>query len=118
MRVIETMQRPLTGILVAMAVSAGPLAPEALAQATAARPAPDSGDTAWMMTATALVLLMTVPGVALFYGGMVRKMNVLAMAMQSFAICCLVPVLWMGPGLGLPLAGGLSRGSVRKDEGR
>ena len=106
MRVIETMRRPLTGILVALAVSAGPLAPEALAQATAARPAPDSGDTAWMMTATALVLLMTVPGVALFYGGMVRKMNVLAMAMQSFAICCLVTVLWMALGYSLAFAEG------------
>lgn len=55
----------------------------------------DSGDTAWMLTATALVLLMTVPGVALFYAGMVRKKNVLATMMQSFAICCLMTVLWM-----------------------
>src|SRR3546814_7007111 len=89
-----------------MGGAAGPLAPEALAQATAARPAPDSGDTAWMLTATALVLLMTIPGVALFYGGMVRKMNVLAMAMQSFAICCLVSVLWMALGYSLAFAEG------------
>ena len=46
----------------------------------------DSGDTAWMLTSTALVLMMTIPGLALFYGGMVRKMNVLATVMQSFAI--------------------------------
>ena len=46
----------------------------------------DTGDTAWMLTSTALVLLMTVPGVALFYAGMVRKKNILATMMQSFAI--------------------------------
>ena len=49
-----------------------------------------SGDTAWLLASTALVLLMTVPGLALFYGGMVRKKNVLATLMQSFAITCLV----------------------------
>jgi ammonium transporter, Amt family len=54
----------------------------------------NSGDTAWMLTSTALVLLMTIPGLALFYGGMVRKKNVLATVMQSFAITCLVTVLW------------------------
>jgi Amt family ammonium transporter len=54
-----------------------------------------SGDTAWMLTSTALVLLMTIPGLALFYGGMVRKKNVLATLMQSFAITCLVTVLWV-----------------------
>jgi Amt family ammonium transporter len=72
----------------------------------AAPPAPDtpqivgvdkinSGDTAWMLSSTALVLLMTIPGLALFYGGMVRKKNVLATLMQSFAITCLVTVLWV-----------------------
>jgi Amt family ammonium transporter len=55
----------------------------------------NAGDTAWMLTSTALVLLMTIPGLALFYGGMVRKKNVLATLMQSFAITCLVSVLWM-----------------------
>jgi len=54
-----------------------------------------SGDTAWMLTSTALVLMMTIPGLALFYGGMVRKKNVLATLMQSFAITCLVTVLWV-----------------------
>lgn len=53
-----------------------------------------SGDTAWMLTSTALVLFMTVPGLALFYAGMVRKKNVLATVMQSFAICCLVTIIW------------------------
>jgi ammonium transporter, Amt family len=53
-----------------------------------------SGDTAWMLTSTALVLMMTIPGLALFYGGMVRKKNVLATLMQSFAITCVVTLLW------------------------
>jgi Amt family ammonium transporter len=71
-----------------------------------AQEALDSGDTAWMLTSTALVLLMTVPGVALFYGGMVRKKNVLAMAMQSFAITCLVTVVWMVAGYSLAFTDG------------
>jgi Amt family ammonium transporter len=54
----------------------------------------NSGDTAWMLTSTALVLMMTVPGLALFYGGMVRKKNVLATLMQSFAITCVITILW------------------------
>src|SRR5260221_8733 len=78
----------------------------AAAPAAAAPPAPtepqlvaadkiSSGDTAWMLTSTALVLMMTIPGLALFYGGMVRRKNVLATLMQSFAITCLVTVLWV-----------------------
>ncbi|MBE0532966.1 MAG: ammonium transporter [Rhodospirillales bacterium] len=77
------------GALAAALVTAGP----ALAQD--ATPALDTGDTAWMLTSTALVLMMTIPGLAMFYGGMVRRKNVLATAMQSFAITCLVTVLWM-----------------------
>jgi Amt family ammonium transporter len=61
----------------------------------------NAGDTAWMLASTALVLLMTIPGLALFYGGMVRKKNVLATLMQSFAIACLVTVLWMIAGYSL-----------------
>src|SRR3954463_1798273 len=72
----------------------------------AAPPKIDSGDTAWMLTSTALVLLMTIPGLALFYGGMVRKMNVLATVMQSFAITCLVTVLWMVVGYSLAFTEG------------
>jgi Amt family ammonium transporter len=53
-----------------------------------------AGDTAWMLTSTALVLLMTIPGLALFYAGMVRKKNVLATLMQSFACTCIVTLLW------------------------
>ncbi len=66
----------------------------------------DTGDTAWMLTATALVLFMTIPGLALFYGGMVRKKNLLSMLMQSFATCCLMTVLWMVIGYSLAFSDG------------
>jgi len=72
----------------------------ALAQ-DAAPAGPDSGDTAWMIVATALVLLMSIPGVALFYGGMVQKKNVLSIAMQTFVITCVVTVLWFAIGYSL-----------------
>jgi Amt family ammonium transporter len=99
-----------------VAIAAAP----ALAQTAAPAAAPgapklDSGDTAWMLTSVALVLMMTIPGLALFYGGMVRKMNVLATVMQSFAVTCLVTVLWMVIGYsfafttGSPVLGGVSR---------
>jgi Amt family ammonium transporter len=75
-----------------------------------------AGDTAWMLTSTALVLMMTIPGLALFYGGMVRKKNVLATLMQSFAITCLVSILWYVVGYSIaftpgstPYLGGFSR---------
>ena len=55
----------------------------------------NSGDTAWMITSSALVLMMTIPGLALFYGGMVRKKNVLATLAQSFGATCIITVLWM-----------------------
>jgi len=67
---------------------------ELLAQTAAPPPKLDTGDTAWMLASTALVLLMTIPGLALFYGGMVRKKNVLATVMQSFATTCIVTVMW------------------------
>ena len=54
-----------------------------------------AGDTAWMLTATVLVLFMTLPGLALFYGGLVRAQNVLSVLMHCFAIACLASVLWV-----------------------
>jgi len=66
----------------------------------------DTGDTAWMLTSTAIVLMMTVPGVALFYAGMVRKKNVLATMMQSFAVTGLVGVLWMVAGYSIAFGEG------------
>jgi Amt family ammonium transporter len=68
-------------------------APVALAQ-TPAPPAISTGDNAWMLTSAALVLFMTGPGLALFYGGLVRRKNVLGTMMQSFAMMCIVTVLW------------------------
>ncbi len=69
-------------------------------------PAIDTGDTAWMLASTALVLMMTIPGLALFYAGMVRKKNVLATMMQSFTICCLVTITWMVAGYSLAFMNG------------
>src|SRR4051794_38548743 len=95
--------------------AAAPAAGAAAPAAAAAAPGVNSGDTAWMLTSTALVLMMTIPGLALFYGGMVRKKNVLATVMQSFAITCLVTVLWTVLGYSLaftegsPYIGGLGR---------
>jgi len=66
-----------------------------LALAEEAAPVLNSGDTAWMLTATALVLFMTIPGLALFYGGMVRSKNVLSVMMQCFAITGLMSILWV-----------------------
>jgi ammonium transporter, Amt family len=68
----------------------------------------NSGDTAWMLTSTALVLFMTIPGLALFYGGMVRKKSVLAILMQSFAITCVVTVIWTVIGYSLAFTPGNS----------
>ncbi len=70
------------------------------------KPTLDKGDTAWMLTSTAIVLMMTIPGVALFYGGMVRKRNVLSTLMQSFAITCLVSIIWMVIGYSLAFTKG------------
>ncbi len=66
----------------------------------------DTGDTAWMLTSTALVLMMTIPGLALFYAGMVRKKNVLATMMQSFTIAALTTVVWMVAGYSLAFGEG------------
>jgi ammonium transporter, Amt family len=66
----------------------------------------DSGDTAWIITATALVLFMTIPALALFYGGLVRARNVLSVFMQCIAITCLVSLLWVIAGYSLAFSGG------------
>jgi len=71
------------------------LAFSGLAAAQTPTAAIDSGDTAWMLTSTALVLFMTIPGLALFYGGLVRTKNVLSVLMQCFVITCVVSILWL-----------------------
>jgi Amt family ammonium transporter len=104
-----------TSALADLAPAPAPETAAATAEAAAAAPALpahavalalNSGDTAWMLTSTALVLLMTIPGLALFYGGMVRKKNILATAAQSFAITALVTVLWAVVGYSLAFTNG------------
>jgi Amt family ammonium transporter len=91
------------------------LAGALFAPAVFAQDAIDSGDTAWMLVATVLVLFMTIPGLSLFYAGMVRSKNVLSVLMQCFAITCLVTVLWVFWGYSIafggdgPYWGGLSK---------
>jgi len=105
---------PAADASAAPAASAAAAAPAASDAAPAAPTAPfsvdsskiNSGDTAWMLTSTALVLFMTIPGLALFYGGMVRKKNVLATLMQSFAITCLVTIIWAVVGYSLAFTPG------------
>ncbi len=127
--VLSAAAPPLSWADVAAAAAAPAAAPaaEAAPAAAPAAAAPteptivkfsdiNSGDTAWMLTSTALVLMMTIPGLALFYAGMVRKKNILATLMQSFAITCLVTILWWVIGYSLaftpgstPYLGGFGR---------
>jgi Amt family ammonium transporter len=96
----------LFALLLALPALAQTAAPAAAAAAPAAPPKIDTGDTAWMLSSTALVLLMTIPGLALFYAGMVRKKNVLATMMQSFTICCIVTIVWMVAGYSIAFTNG------------
>ena len=72
----------------------------------AAAPTPDKGDTAWMLVSTVLVLLMVVPGLALFYGGLVRTKNMLSVLTQVFAIACLAALVWVLYGYSLAFTNG------------
>ena len=75
--------------------------------------APDSGDTAWMLTSTALVLFMTIPGLALFYGGLVRVQNVLSVLMQCFALTGLITIVWIVCGYSLAFnTAGMEAGTI------
>jgi Amt family ammonium transporter len=119
---------PASAAAAAAAVAATPAGAATTAAAAPAGPTEpvlvgadkiSAGDTAWMLTSTALVLMMTIPGLALFYAGMVRKKNVLATLMQSFACTCIVTLLWwvigyswaFTPGVGS--LGGFIGGSTR-----
>ncbi len=86
------------------AAAAAEAAPAALAPAAA--PVPDKGDTSWMLTSTVLVILMTIPGLALFYGGLVRGKNVLSVLMQVFVVFSLMAVLWAVYGYSLAFTEG------------
>ena len=91
----EAAPAPAAEAAPAEAAPAATPAEAAPAEAAAApAPTPDKGDTAWMLVATALVTLMTIPGLALFYGGMVRSKNMLSVLMQVFVIFSLLGVLW------------------------
>src|SRR5207302_2582177 len=87
--------------IVAIAVVTIGVATTAFAEASTI----NSADTAWMIVATALVLMMTMPGLALFYSGMVRKKNVLATMAQSLAAVCIVSILWAVLGYTLAFSG-------------
>ena len=89
----------------AAAAAAAPAAPAA-APAAAAAPVPNKGDTAWMMVSTLLVILMTVPGLALFYGGLVRSKNMLSVLMQIFVTFSMIVVLWFIYGYSLAFTEG------------
>jgi Amt family ammonium transporter len=91
-----------------VAAVAAPAAEAPAAAPAEAAPAPtaDKGDTAWMMVATVLVILMTIPGLALFYGGLVRAKNMLSVLMQVFVIFSLISVLWVVYGYSLAFTGG------------
>ena len=88
----------------AIALALGALLAPALGYAD--DPVPDKGDTAWMLTSTMLVILMTIPGLALFYGGMVRSKNVLSLLMQVFMTFCLISILWAVYGYSLAFTNG------------
>ncbi|MFN8834026.1 MAG: ammonia channel protein, partial [Betaproteobacteria bacterium] len=90
----------------AAADSAAPAAAEAPADAAAEAPKLDSGSTAWMMTATVLVILMTIPGLALFYGGLVRQKNMLSVLMQVFVTFSVLSVVWVAAGYSLAFTEG------------
>ena len=89
------------------AAAAAPAAAEAApaAPAAAAAPVPNKGDTAWMTIATALVIFMTLPGLALFYGGLVRSKNMLSVLMQVFVVSCMIYILWAVYGYTLAFGG-------------
>ena len=95
-----TFKRPYSAGLTALAVG--------LFAATAAyaEPTVNKGDNAWMLTSTVLVLLMTIPGLALFYGGLVRSKNMLSVLMQVFYTVCIVIILWALYGYSLAFTGG------------
>jgi ammonium transporter, Amt family len=91
---------------VAVPAAAAVAAPAAAASAPAApAPVPNKGDTAWMTIATALVIFMTIPGLALFYGGLVRSKNMLSVLMQVFVVSCSIYVLWAIYGYTLAFGG-------------
>src|SRR5690349_22579604 len=107
----KKMRSPTIRVPVALGFLLCPLF--ALAQTVTPAPVADTGDTAWILAATALVLFMTLPGLALFYAGLVRSKNVLSILMQCFAITGVVSLLWLAVGYSLVFTdGGSSQGFI------
>jgi ammonium transporter, Amt family len=107
---VESRGRDMRKAWIGAAIATGLVSAPAAAQPLIVS---DSGDTAWILTASALVLLMSIPGLALFYGGLVRSRNVLSVIMHCFVIVCTVSLLWAVAGYSLvfgegsPWLGGL-----------
>jgi Amt family ammonium transporter len=95
----------LTAVAAFAQDAAAPAADAAAAAAPAAVPVPDKGDTAWMLVSTILVILMTIPGLALFYGGLVRSKNILSVLMQVFVGFSLISILWVAYGYSVAFTG-------------
>ncbi|MGD9916905.1 MAG: ammonium transporter [Paenirhodobacter sp.] len=98
----------IAGLAAALAAVALPVLAQDAAPAEAAAPIIDKGDVAWMMTASALVLFMTIPGLALFYGGLVRTKNMLSVLMQTTMIAAVVMIIWVLYGYSMAFGGGTS----------
>ncbi|HEY8360226.1 MAG TPA: ammonium transporter [Ramlibacter sp.] len=102
-----TTAAPAAAAAAAPAAATAVAAPAAAAAAApAAAPTPNKGDTAWMTVATLLVILMTIPGLALFYGGLVRSKNMLSVLMQVFVVTSMIYVLWVIYGYSIAFTGG------------
>jgi Amt family ammonium transporter len=104
MTAIRKLQRGLTGLGFAALIAAPAWAQDAAA--AAAPPTPDKGDTAWVLLSSVLVLMMSVPGLALFYGGLVRAKNMLSVLMQVLTIVAIAALVWVGWGYSLTFTGG------------
>ncbi len=99
----------LAALMLAVAAALPAFAQDATTTAAAvAAPVMDKGDVSWMMTSSALVLFMTIPGLALFYGGLVRAKNMLSILMQTTIIACMVMVMWVAFGYSMSFGGGTS----------
>jgi Amt family ammonium transporter len=103
MNFLNNIRRRSSAIMAGLAFTT--LLPASMAQAAATV---DKGDTAWMLVATAFVVLMTVPGLALFYGGLVRSKNVLSVLMQVLIVFCVISILWVVYGYSVAFSGNAS----------
>jgi len=106
MELVHQLWRGVGALAVTTLAAAPAWAQDAAAAAAAAPPTPDKGDTTWMLISSALVLMMSVPGLALFYGGLVRAKNMLSVLMQVLTIVAVAALVWVGWGYSLTFTGG------------